>query len=84
MAVFLLWMALGVIYGMVYEKWNFITALYFAVTSCSTAGLLGPPCENIRMNGTQYCDLGLNRAALSGVYGMFGVPSKELLDKMNF
>jgi len=27
---FLIWMALGVVYGMVYEKWSFITSLYFS------------------------------------------------------
>ena len=75
MTIFTFWMALGTIYGMVYEKWPFITALYFAVTSCSTAGLIGPPCES-GVTGTYTCDLGSNRASMIGVYSLFGVPSE--------
>lgn len=33
--VFLLWMGLGCIYGMLVEKWTFITSLYWAVTGSS-------------------------------------------------
>lgn len=72
--VFVIWMSLGVAYGMVFEGWTLITALFFAITSCSTAGLLVPPCLDPKTNGLATCDLGLNRAALSGTFAMVGVP----------
>eukprot|EP01037_Dinobryon_pediforme_P021241 gene21241-22061_t len=67
-------MSLGVVYGIVYEGWSFITSLYFAITASSTAGLQSPPCLKSSTFGTQYCDLGVIRAALSGVFSMVGVP----------
>jgi hypothetical protein len=76
MFIFIMWMGIGVIYGMVFEGWSFITALYYAVTSCSTAGLLGVPCIDSKTLATEHCDLGLNRAALAATYSMLGVPSK--------
>jgi len=36
------WLALGVSYGMVYEGWSLITSVYFSVAACSTAGLQAP------------------------------------------
>jgi hypothetical protein len=39
--VLIVWLAVGIIYGIAAEKWSFITSLYFAVTSLSTAGLQG-------------------------------------------
>lgn len=75
--IFALWMALGIIYGMVYEDWSFVTSFYFSVSTCSTAGLLGPPCNDPNTTDTQYCDLGIVRASLAGIYAMFGVPSKS-------
>ena len=77
--IFVLWMLLGVAYGMSFEGWSFITSLYFAVSACSTGGLLGPPCRNPETTATQYCNLGMARAALSGTYTMLGVPSNILL-----
>mmetsp|Transcript_74872 Transcript_74872/g.219341 ORF Transcript_74872/g.219341 Transcript_74872/m.219341 type:complete len:418 (+) Transcript_74872:66-1319(+) len=37
--LFCFWMLLGIIYGVVAEKWSFIQSLYFAVSTCSTGGL---------------------------------------------
>jgi hypothetical protein len=70
--VFVLWMSLGVAYGMAFEGWTLITALFFAITA--TAGLLGPPCLDPKTVGLATCDLGLKRAALSGTFAMIGVP----------
>lgn len=82
--IFMLWMALGTIYGMCYEGWPFVTALYFAVTSCSTAGLLGPPCNDPEhTKGTAGCDFGMNRAVLVGLYALFGVPREYIFSIMN-
>mmetsp|Transcript_3669 Transcript_3669/g.8705 ORF Transcript_3669/g.8705 Transcript_3669/m.8705 type:complete len:366 (-) Transcript_3669:152-1249(-) len=36
---FIAWIGAGVIYGMVEERWSFVTSLYFSVTSLSTGGL---------------------------------------------
>eukprot|EP00466_Bigelowiella_natans_P007678 jgi/Bigna1/131697/aug1.15_g6405 len=39
------WLLMGVLYGSVIEGWTIITSLYFAVTSISTGGLMGPTNE---------------------------------------
>lgn len=38
----LLVMVMGVLYGILYEKWNFTESLYFIVSTCQTSGLLAP------------------------------------------
>ena len=38
--------------------------------------MIGVPCINNSQLNTYKCDLGLARAAMSGVYCMFGVPSQ--------
>lgn len=80
--VFIFWMGLGTIYGMLVEKWTFITALYWSVTSCSTGGLQSPECKP----GTDgiTCDLGDFRGSVMGVYFMLGVPSKQMILYLNF
>ena len=40
--LFTIWIAAGVVYGMVHEGWTFITSLYFATTALSTGGLMAP------------------------------------------
>ena len=77
--LFVVWMSLGVAYGMAYEGWTFITALYFAITSASTAGLQSPACQDPATFGTTQCDLGITRAALAGVFSMIGVPGDSIL-----
>lgn len=37
--VFILWLLLGILFGMFHEKWDFMTSLYFSVSALSTAGL---------------------------------------------
>lgn len=38
------WLFLGTAYGITMESWDFITSLYWAVTTISTGGLQSPPC----------------------------------------
>lgn len=38
----LLVIVMGVLYGMLYEKWNFTESLYFIISTCQTSGLLAP------------------------------------------
>ena len=74
--LFVVWMLMGVAYGMGYEGWSFITSLYFAITSSSSAGLQSPPCKDPSTFESAKCDLGVTRAALAGVFCMIGVPGK--------
>ena len=37
-----LWLTIGVLYGVLKEKWTFVSSLYFASAACSTGGLQGP------------------------------------------
>ena len=37
-----LWLTVGTLYGVLKEKWTFVTSLYFASAACSTGGLAGP------------------------------------------
>lgn len=69
--IFVVWMMIGVVYGMNIEKWSFITSLYWAVTSCSTGGLMSAPCNH----GTtgKNCEMGM-RGLLMGLYFLIGVP----------
>jgi hypothetical protein len=59
----LLWTGLGVVYGMAIEEWDFVVALYFAVSALSTGGLQTPTCigENVFE-----CNLGNLRAIYCG------------------
>ena len=61
--LFFLWVGVGVIYGMLVEKWSFCTAFYFAVTSMSTGGLQGPTAGE-----------GGRNMLFVGVYCLVGVP----------
>jgi hypothetical protein len=51
----------GVIFGMLYEKWNFGQSLLFAVSALSTGGLESPTTDNTGM-------------WFAGFYCLFGVP----------
>lgn len=52
----MLWVGVGVIYGMYIEGWEFDHSLYFAMNAVSMAALADPPCEN---GDTEHCDVGL-------------------------
>lgn len=70
--VFILWMAFGTIYGMVVEKWTFITSLYWAITTASTGGLQSAECIS-NTTGTN-CNMGNFRGSMMGFFMMVGVP----------
>jgi hypothetical protein len=65
------WIGLGVIYGMFVESWGFILALYFAVSTLSSAGLQTPTCIGDDLHECRIPDL---NAMYVGVYIMVGVP----------
>jgi hypothetical protein len=73
------WMLLGTLFWMYVEDENFISGLYFAITSCSTAGLYGPPCSHPSDSATPHCDLGMLNAIFIGLYVLVGVPCKRLI-----
>ena len=77
--VFLIWMGLGCVYGMLVENWTFITSLYWAVTGSSGGGLQSAPCNpgtgGTNADGTAQplCDMGI-RGFIMGLFFMGGVP----------
>jgi hypothetical protein len=72
--LFLLWMAIGTVYGMLVEDFTFITALYWSITSCATGGLQSPPCRHdVNGDGTT-CNMGDMRGAVMATYFLIGVP----------
>jgi len=52
----------GMLYGMFFEEWTFITSLYYCITAMSTAGLQGPNPEHV---------FGM---LFTGTYVLLGVP----------
>eukprot|EP00929_Paragymnodinium_shiwhaense_P083351 TRINITY_DN44371_c0_g1_i1.p1 TRINITY_DN44371_c0_g1~~TRINITY_DN44371_c0_g1_i1.p1 ORF type:complete len:454 (-),score=74.69 TRINITY_DN44371_c0_g1_i1:476-1837(-) len=58
---FCFYIGVGVVYGLVVEEWSFVTSLYFAVSTLSTAGLQVVTDEPARV-------------CFAGVYALFGVP----------
>ncbi len=56
---------------MVYEEWDFILSLYFAVSALSTAGLQTPSCVGADL---EKCHLPDRHGAYLGLYLMIGVP----------
>ena len=70
-----LWLLIGAAYGMTMEKWDFITSLYWAVTTVSTGGLQSPTClGNFSGAPGEICDIGTTRGFLMGTYMLIGVP----------
>ena len=64
-----LWVGVGVVFGMVDQKWGFVRSLYFSVAAMSTAGLQAPA---IRGDGT---GLGDDFSAyFVAVFCLLGVP----------
>jgi len=61
--VFLVWILIGIIFGIAAEKWSFIQSLYFAVSTLSTAGL----------QGVTQTDDGWH-VLFAAVYALIGVP----------
>eukprot|EP00934_Nitzschia_sp_Nitz4_P003197 Nitzschia sp. Nitz4//scaffold98_size77359//60977//61803//NITZ4_005556-RA/size77359-processed-gene-0.21-mRNA-1//1//CDS//3329560781//3187//frame0 len=64
---FVLWLVLGVSWGMKDQGWDLVTATHFAVSALATGGLTAPPVDK---NGT----LPASAAIFCGVYCLFGIP----------
>jgi hypothetical protein len=60
--VLLVWLGIGIAFGMIEEEWSFITSLYFAISTCSTAGLQAVTLD--RHWHTTFC----------GFYALIGCP----------
>lgn len=66
------WTAFGVIYGVVYERWDLLYAFRFSIATMSASGLPVPTC--VEKEGYTGCQLGNRRAVFVGVYVLIGVP----------
>uniref|UniRef100_A0A7S4DWT3 EF-hand domain-containing protein n=1 Tax=Lotharella globosa TaxID=91324 RepID=A0A7S4DWT3_9EUKA len=64
--LFLVWLSLGVIYGMAVEKFGFIQSVYFAVSALSTGGLQAPEIDDPTKE-----DVGI---FFLGIWLVFGIP----------
>lgn len=67
----LVWIGVGVIYGMCMEEWSFVMSLYFTVSCLSTAGLQTPTCNG---SNPETCSLTNERAVYLGFFMLIGVP----------
>lgn len=65
--VFVGWVLLGVVWGMVDQGWDPITATHFAVSALATGGLTAPP---VNQDGI----LPAEPAIFCGLYCLFGIP----------
>lgn len=70
-----IWVILGTLFGVFYEKWTVAESLYFAVGAMSAAGIPNPSCSN---GDDEFplatCQLGPFRGCALGVYLIVGVP----------
>mmetsp|Transcript_35083 Transcript_35083/g.70931 ORF Transcript_35083/g.70931 Transcript_35083/m.70931 type:complete len:482 (-) Transcript_35083:873-2318(-) len=66
-AVFFGWISMGIIWGMVNQKWDPITSTHFAVSALATGGLTAPPVND---DGFLNTDV----AIFVGVFSLLGVP----------
>jgi len=65
--VMVLYITLGILWGMTNQKWDPITSAHFAVSALATGGLTAPPVDE---SGT----LPTNVAIFVGTYCLFGIP----------
>jgi hypothetical protein len=68
----LTWLLFGVLFGMHGLGYDFITSLYWALGTASTAGFFAPEC----INGTSgaECDMGQVRGSMMAIFMTFGCP----------
>ena len=69
--IFVLWIGLGITWGIVDQGWDPITATHFAVSALATGGLTAPPVDE---NGI----LPAGAAWFCGFYCLFGIPLMAL------
>lgn len=67
----MLWIGLGVVYGLLYENWTFNHSLYFAINVVSMAALPNPPCIG---ESPSNCEIGTFRGFVLSAYVLIGVP----------
>ena len=67
----IIWIIVGVMYGLYMENWSFVISLYFAVSCLSTAGLQTPTCDG---SSVESCTLTPNRGVFLGFFILVGVP----------
>lgn len=65
--VFVLWMSMGISWGMIDQGWDIITATHFAVSALATGGLTAP---DVNADGI----LPARPAIFCGVYCLLGIP----------
>ena len=65
--VFLAWVLLGIVWGMLDQDWDPITATHFAISALATGGLTAPP---VNSDGI----LPAEPAIFCGFYCLFGIP----------
>lgn len=65
--VFLLWILIGITWGIRYQQWDLITATHFAVSALATGGLTAP---DVNADGV----LPSSSAIFCGFYCLFGIP----------
>ncbi|KAL9188141.1 hypothetical protein ACHAXT_006519 [Thalassiosira profunda] len=69
--IFVLWVAMGIAWGIVEEGWDPVTATHFAVSALATGGLTAPPVD---ANGI----LPARSALFCGFYCLLGIPLMAL------
>lgn len=67
----LLWIGVGLLYGLLFEHWTWTYSLKFSLAAVSASGTFPPTCL-ATPNGS--CDLGTTRSLLVGTYIIIGVP----------
>lgn len=65
--VCIMWMILGISWGMIRQKWDIITAIHFAVSALATGGLTAP---QVNAQGV----LSPEPAIFCGMYCLLGIP----------
>jgi hypothetical protein len=71
----LLWIVVGVFYGVLFEKYDFAEALYSSVAAISASGTHPPPClMPDTATGSDSCQLGSIRGYFMSLYLLVGIP----------
>ena len=73
----MLWLIVGVFYGVFYEGWGVMYALRFAIGTLSASGSPAPVCTtptSVGLEGASPCQLGVARGLFVGTYILIGVP----------
>ena len=65
--VFILWISMGITWGMIDQKWDIITSTHFAISALATGGLTAPPVGDDGI-------LPATSAIFCGLYCLFGIP----------